>query len=338
MLAFCSREHFIQRFSKPDRLDHLPDFKTLNKLPLHRHGAVSFFNVEGGERGIDIQYACSLKTPYRIQDVCFISAKTLAVGFEDRLEVWSLGNGIPRDGRIHRGGWSVTATIRHKHLAGLRTVHAIDPQNLVVASSGADGFFRIDLQAREEIDFKQMPTDLYGMGYQLHQRHDLHEHYVGNNYQRTHLNGAWPYEDGKKVVVSGLIQGAIGVFDLDSGAYRELVRGFEGCHGARVDDRGRIYFSDSCDGAIVFLDEAGKETFRYQHQSKWLHDACQIQGDLFALALADVNQLVFLNIVTGETYFKKPFLRCPFLPLQPLYARLPWWLGNSVQFLSYASE
>ena len=45
--------------------------------------------------------------------------------------------------------------------------------------------------------------------------------------------------------MSTLIQGAIGWFDLD-GAYRELLRGYAGCHGVRADLRtDQLFFCDT---------------------------------------------------------------------------------------------
>ena len=76
----------------------------------------------------------------------------------------------------------------------------------------------------------------------------------GNDLQTTHINDASSMDGGSRVVVSTLIQGAIGVFDLGGGSYQEVTRGLVGCHAARVNDEGVIYFADNCGGALVELE------------------------------------------------------------------------------------
>ena len=136
-------------------------------------------------------------------------------------------------------------------------------------------------------------------------------------------------------MVSTLIQGAIGEYHLDSGDYQELERGYVGCHGARYDDAGSIYFSDSCDGSLIHINKNGP-LITSKVKSKWLHDSVQLQGDLYAFALADSNDLLIRNVRTGQDVFKKSFITSPFMLLNPIYRWFPGWIGNSNQFLSFS--
>jgi hypothetical protein len=115
------------------------------------------------------------------------------------------------------------------------------------------------------------------------------DHYVNNDLQLTHINCAWAWRGG--IVISTLIQGALGWFD-PQGQYQELLRGFVGCHGVRADARtGRLYFCDSCTGTLIFLNDKLGIKRRLATGSIWLHDAQQIEGDIFAVAVTDRNQV-----------------------------------------------
>jgi hypothetical protein len=142
-------------------------------------------------------------------------------------------------------------------------------------------------------------------------------------------------------VVSTLIQGAIGRFDLTagaSGAYQELCRGFVGCHGARVSAEGEVYFADSAAGLLVFLTPEGRIARRFATGSRWLHDVQQIAGSVYAFALADTNELLLYDVATGELLARRRFLIWPLPGLFAAARRFPGWLGNSVQALGFSSE
>ena len=136
-------------------------------------------------------------------------------------------------------------------------------------------------------------------------------------------------------MVSAFIPGAIGRFDLATGGYEELCRGFVGCHGARVNAEGETYFADSTAGALAVLADDGKVARRFATGSRWLHDALQIDGNVYAFALADRNELRVYDVARGEMLARRRF---PTWPLPGMFgaARLvPGWLGNSVQALGF---
>jgi len=182
----------------------------------------------------------------------------------------------------------------------------------------------------------RLPCDLYGFNYDLGPKTDLRLHYVNNNRQTTHVNGAWPLPGGKSVLVSTLIQGAIGRFDLESGDYTEITQGFIGCHGVRINSSGQTYFADSCQGRLVFLDDKGAVTRQFETGSKWLHDVTQIGDDIYAFSMADSNELHFYDIGTGERLYQRQFVTSPHPLLAPFYRWFPGWIGNSTLFVSFS--
>jgi hypothetical protein len=161
-----------------------------------------------------------------------------------------------------------------------------------------------------------MPESIYGRNFDLSRADSVVEHYIPNDLQLTHINSASFWCDG--IVVSTLI-GAIGWFDLQ-GQYRELLRGFVGCHGIRPQARtGPLYFSDSCLGVVVFLNSKLGISRRVDTQSRWLHDALQLGGDVFAVSIADHNQVSIVDFAS-----RQPIARIPGAEF-----------GMGTQFLSY---
>jgi hypothetical protein len=149
-----------------------------------------------------------------------------------------------------------------------------------------------------------LPEAIYGTNYPLSREHSVVEHFIPNDLQLTHLNCAYPWRGG--ILISTLIQGAVGWFD-PAGEYRELMRGYVGCHGAKVDRRNdRIFFSDSCLGVIVFLDAEYRVADRVLLGSTWLHDAEQIEGSLFAAAVSDRNLISFVDVDKREILAEIP--------------------------------
>ena len=129
----------------------------------------------------------------------------------------------------------------------------------------------------------RMPASLYGHNYTLTSEMDLRRHYIHDGCQTTHLNAASVDREGRRAVVSTLIQGAIGLFDLRTGDYQEIARGFVGCHGARFSDRDEIYLADSPRGCLIFLGPGGRVTRRFETGSLWLHDVQQIRESYLRL-------------------------------------------------------
>jgi hypothetical protein len=139
----------------------------------------------------------------------------------------------------------------------------------------------------------RVPETIYGSNYPLSRDASTVDHYIDNDSQLTHINCAWPWNDG--ILVSNFIQGALGCFDAN-GNYIELARGFVGCHGARIDHRtNQIYFSDSCVGTVNFLTSNYTIDYRVDAESSWLHDAHQLDNNIFALAVADRNRIEIMD-------------------------------------------
>ncbi len=332
---FCSRQHLERRFSRPGRLEDLPPLHQLPHMRPHRHGALSFYRLDRlSDPSPRIEPLHVIKTKYRIQHAARLDERRILVAHEGSVARWRFEAPLLALRPESRAAYRVEHEFRHPLLCGIRTIHRMDGERVALACSAPDAVLIFNWASGQLERCLRMPADLYGQNYELAAETDLHRHYIGNDRQTTHLNAAFPEPGGTRILVSSLIQGAIGCFDLDSGAYRELARGFTGCHGARFDHRGQIYFADSCSGELVFLDDRGAAAHRFSTGSFWLHDAMELLPGIFAFAHADSNELRVLHLETGALLFQKKFLTCPNLLLQPLYRYLPGWIGNSLQFLA----
>ncbi len=339
-LARCSVQFLTRRFGDPGRLGDLPPLATFGPAEVLYSGAVSFYRVsrEAGGR-VRLEALGAIRHRDRLQHVVrFPSEGTdeLLAGFENRLERWRLR--VPLDGlrRLTRREVTVVRRYEHPHLVGLHTVQPLDEGRVALACSAPDAVLLLDLASGEVERTLRLPAALYGAGYDL-EGADLRRHAIPDERQTTHVNAA--HRAGAAgLVVSTLIQGAIGRFDLtagEDGAYEEICRGFVGCHGARVSAEGEVYFADSTAGLLVFLTADGRVARRFATGSRWLHDVQQIAGSVYAFALADSNELLLYDVASGELLARRRFLLWPLPGLFEVARRFPGWLGNSVQALAF---
>jgi len=311
--------------------------------PLY-HGAVSLYRLAKGARGprgkLHVEPLGSLKRQDKLQHVTLLpgsGGRELLAAFEQRVERWRLRLPVAELKRLTDADVTVAASFEHPHLAGL---HTIEPMTLeradraVVSAAAADAILLLDPATGAVERTLRLPAALYGEGYPLTPDMDLRRHYIPDHRQATHVNAASPDREGRRVVVSTLIQGAIGVFDLRRGGYEEVTRGFVGCHGARFNAAGEIYFADSTAGALVVLAADGRIARRFGVGSRWLHDVQQIAGPLYAFALADKNELRVYDVEKDELLYREAFLTLPDDDLDAAW-RDPGFLGNSTQALSY---
>ena len=204
---------------------------------------------------------------------------------------------------------------------------------VALACSTPDAVLIFDLARGVVESTLRLPSSLYGIGYEI-EAADLRRHAIPDEAQTTHINAAHR-AGGSRLVVSALIQGAIGVFDLESGVYEEICRGFTGCHGARRSAEGEIYFADSTAGTLVFLTPEGQIARHFATGSRWLHDVRQLAGSIYAFALADTNELRLYDVASGELLWSRRFFLWPMPGLFRAARWLPGWLGNSVQALGF---
>jgi len=363
-LARCSVEFLNRRFADPERLRELPPFASLPPPRALYSGAVSFYRVlaqtgEGGEGigvgdgaggtggaggdhresapgrpGVRLECVGRLRSRDRIQHVALLDAGVLLVGYEHRLERWRLRAPIDRLQRLTTADCEMVWRCEHPHLAGLHTVEPLGDGRAALSCASADAVLLCDLERGTVDATLRLPAALYGQGYELNPATDLRRHAIPDEAQATHVNAAHR-AGGSRVVVSTLIQGAIGLLDLASGAYAEISRGFVGCHGARLSADGELYFADSPAGALTFLTAAGQVARRFAVNSRWLHDAQQISGSLYAFALADTNELRVYDLDGGELLWRERFRTWPLPGLFGAARLLPGWLGNTTQSLSF---
>jgi hypothetical protein len=324
----CSVQFLTRRFGDPGRLLDLPPFESLPPAEVLYSGAVSFHRVlrDGGR--VRLEFVGHVRSRDRIQDVALLGPDDLLIGFENRLERWRLR--VP----YTLAEIEVVWRFEHPHLVGLHTVEPLGDGRVALACSAADAVLMLDLKEGRVERTLRLPSSLYGQGYELSDSGDLRRHAIPDEAQTTHVNAAHR-AGGSRLVVSTLIQGAIGGFDLASGAYEEICRGFVGCHGARRSAEGEVYFADSTAGLLVFLTPEGRIARRFATGSRWLHDVQQIAGSVYAFALADSNELRIYDVASGELLWRRRFLLWPLPGLFGVARRLPGWLGNSTQALGF---
>jgi hypothetical protein len=277
-----------KRFVHPNRLPPAEPFDNLWSSsyfsPYLGHVTIWGFRNGNFAKPILLAHLCPNRDGYKPQ---------FATWYSNRL--WILGiEGI----EVYNAELSRIAIISDPWLSGGHTIVPDYQGHLLVSCSGSDSVLVIDEVSYRVVNALRVPESLYGFNYPLSREDSTVEHYIDNDSQLTHINCAWPWNGG--ILVSNFIQGAIGWFN-ESGEYTELLRGFVGCHGVRVDYRNnQIYFSDSCLGATVFLNSSYGIACRVDAESSWLHDTQQLSDDIFALAVADRNQVEIMNFSSRE--------------------------------------
>lgn len=331
----CSVQFLTRRFADRERLRHLPPFASLAPAEALYSGSVSFFHLAIDGARLAVTPCGRIKDRDKIQHVTAGDDGELLVGYEHRLEVWRLPAPPGALRRIRRRDRAVTARWEHPWLAGLHTVEPLGGDLVALSCSAADAVLLWNRRTGRLERTLRLPAELYGRGYDLLPERDLRHHYVADGCQTTHVNAASLSPEGERLVVSTLHQGAIGLFDLATGSYRELARGFVGCHGARFASDGTIYFADSTTGTLVFLDPDGAVHRRFAVPSRWLHDVQQLAGPLYAFALAEPNELRIHDVDADRLLYRRRFFRWPFEGGFEVAYRLPFWRGNSCQGLGF---
>jgi hypothetical protein len=370
----CSQAFLERRFGDPGRLRDPPPFTSLPPATRLYSGGISFFRVEAGAGQVHLHPLGGVRRRERIQHAAFAGDRDLLVGFEHHLERWRLRRPLAEVASLAPRDFDLAARCEHPHLAGLHSVAPLPGGGAALACSASDAVLLVDaadMVCRE----LPLPAGAFARAYELTAGMDLRRHYIPDELQATHLNAAFPDAAGRRLAVSTFIQGAVGVLDLANGAYQELARGLVACHGARFDDAGRVYFADSTAGALVILDGAPPGVAsaagsvaapdgaspgaaaaaavldsappgfaaaaadcsrrRFAIDSRWLHDVQQLEGDLYAFALADHNELRIYDVARGRLLCRRRFATWPMEVAFALARRWPGWLGNSVQSLGW---
>lgn len=303
----CSLDALTARYADPDRLAGLPPFETLAPLCTQRHApaglSILALTLDRDAGRAELAPLATFDPPGRkVQHAC-LAGPHLVVCLEDALLVFdhaAIAELPPvldaKDARHLDDPW----------FAGLHTVFASGSDRCIVSASAPDAILEVDIAVGQVVERTRLPEALYGHNYPLDAAGDLHRHYVANDLQLAHLNCAYPDTAGG-IVVSTLIQGDIGQLDA-GGRYRIVSHGSVGCHGARETADGKfVYFTDSCRGALVVIDESGTEVRRHAIDSRWLHDAQQVYDDLFLFCVADHNRLDLIDVATGRTWLSQHF-------------------------------
>ena len=273
------------RFSAQDRLANLPPFGTLPSVreAVPFSGTLSLWDIDNVVERAPILIG-EYDPGYKIQSAAFRGNQLLVLG-EDRIEVLS-------------PGFQLEKTIEDPWLVGGHTVYCDTLGFAYATSAPANAVLKIDIDAGKVVERIRLP-DRYGNGYPLTENDDLRLHFVPTDLQPTHINSAVPCAEG--LLVTLCIQGAVGAIG-PAGHFREIVRGYRGCHGGRIEaGTGLLYFTDSPAGIVWFADyKTGQIMSRIKVNSAWAHDADQVGENIFAVALSDHNRVEMVSRADGS--------------------------------------
>lgn len=300
-----SRAFLLERFNQGARLENLPPF-----LSLGRAGAPQWAN------NITVWIWCDTREELRLlafirrgytvnHGYVDVERERLVICGHDRLEICD-----PRG--------SIRSKVSHPWFAGGHTVHANHLGSYIVACSASDAVLTVDAASLVLKDAWRIPPSLYEENYSLTTSADVRAHYIPTDLQISHLNCATPTP--RYVLLTCFIQGSI-VKVLPDSTTSELTTGYVGCHGARLAADGRIYFADSPQGRLVWLDAVGARLATLSLRTEWLHDAVELSENLYACAIGDRNELCVVNVWDGTTVCSRPL---------EMYGATPCLLGTGV--------
>ena len=285
----CTQDFLRNRYQMPGRLDALPLFEQLPSVQEFRSyaGRLTLFDLTIDGTGIHFAATRCVDSDLKANHVCKMG-DDLIICFDDCLFITS----VDTDGEA---GARRLERIDDPWFGGVQMVFSIDDAHCVISASAPDALMVFNLAKRRVVRRWRVPADRYGRNYDLTEKMSVHDHYIANDMQLTHLNCAYPDGSGG-FWVSALAQGDIGHVTADGG-YEVIVSGFVGCHGVRYSrELDLLYFSDSCTGRLIGIGADRAPHVLGSVESRWLHDSQHLTGDLFLLCLGDRNEIVVLDI------------------------------------------
>lgn len=282
----CAQDYLRERYRRPNRLDGLPPFEQLPSAEQSRsyQGRLTLFDLTIDANGFHIAARRCIDSEHKLNHACNMNGQ-LVICLDDYVAT------VPATAedssyRIDR--------IDDVWFAGLQMIFPVDDTHCVVSASAPDALMLLDLSARRVTRRWRVPADRYGHNYTLTEASSVHDHFIANDMQLAHLNCAFPDGHGG-FWISTLAQGDIGHVAPD-GIYELVASGFVGCHGIRYSrELDSLYFCDSCNGRLISIGASRVPRVIGKVESRWLHDAQHLVGDIFLLCLGDQNAIVLLD-------------------------------------------
>ena len=286
----CARDFLRDRYQRPGRLDDLPPFEELPPAWQARSysGRLTLVDLTIDSNGIHLTATRCLDSEHKIGSACKLDEK-LVVCLEDYVVVLPAGTDAAESDPEHR-----VERIDDPWFASLQTIFPVDHTHCVISASAPDALMVLDLIRRRVMWRWRVPADRYGRNYDLTDTMSVHDHFIANDIQLAHLNCAYP--DGRGGFwISTLGQGDIGHVSAN-GDYEVIASGYVGCHGIRYSrELECLYFSDSCSGRLIGIGADRIPRIMGSVDSRWLHDAQHLAGNIFVLCVGDKNMIVVLD-------------------------------------------
>lgn len=273
-----SEASLLERFGDKDRLNNLPRFDKLDgaHAPSWPNN-ISIWKLDSREE--TVIFHSLIERNYTVNSALIdVKRKRLVICAHDALEICDLNGNIEKK-------------YSHPWFAGGHTVVQNRRGNYLVSCSSSDATLEFCAKNGSLIEASRIPCKIYGENYQLSSTSDVRKHYIPNDLQVSHLNSA--YDCGRTTILSCFIQGAI----LEIGSNGEpcvIAENFIGCHGARRSYDGKIYFSHSPSGKLIWINRLGN-IFEFDLSTTWLHDSLEIKPGLFVCAIGDRNKIALVD-------------------------------------------
>lgn len=274
-----------QRYSRADRLVDLPDWRSFPSAAEAQRFGGSILVCRLDVRAPSVEPAFVLR-PHDDKPQHAILAWP---------DLWVLGVRTLRRYRMHLGAdgpnLQLAAECDDPWLSGGHTLDLSADGMLLVSASAGDAVLAVDGRSLEVVWRWRLPSDAFGSNWPIGPTDDLREHYIPNDFQLAHLNGAaW---HGRGFVYSTL-SGTIGYASVD-GLHQILLSGLTSSHGIRSDAHEGLYFSDSAAGMIIGLDEEDGIQWRQSVDSRWLHDSLHVGDGFYVCLLTDACALWLIH-------------------------------------------
>jgi hypothetical protein len=278
------------RYADSSRLDSLPDWRTFPSASTAQRYGGSILLSRLDRQDLRAEHAILLRPSWDKPQHAILRWP----------DIWILGVSTLRRYHIFLTdvgpNLELQAECDDPWLSGGHTLDMHEDGRLVVSVSAADAVLVLNSQNLNVESRWRIPEEVAGRNWDFSLLDDLRNHYIPNDYQLAHLNGAAWHRGG---FLYSALSGVIG-FARQDGSHQVVSRGLASCHGVRSDVDEGVYFVDSAAGMIIGLGSDNQIRWRQSVNSRWLHDAVHIGGGVYLCSLSDARALWFIERSEAE--------------------------------------
>jgi hypothetical protein len=178
--------------------------------------------------------------------------------------------------------------IQDSFLAGGHIFH-VEKESIYVSSSGCEGVLVFNTTNGKLLRKYLFKGHKLSRSYSLSGKLDLRKNYIGNDFQKFHLNSCTKHNE--KIFFTTL-SGLVGYFHVDSGKSKVIAEGYTGLHSINYNPtNGHLHFTQSTTGTFFCMNVDGKVLRSGQIDSIWAQSA---------ISWEDCNQIIFLDTFNNQ--------------------------------------